>query len=74
MFYLTTHSTDYIWCRMVKDHLVKETYCSQYMGYSFQLAARVIFYIYGHPTDMIAHTTAFCIPVMEHLMEREIAQ
>ena len=72
MFYLTTHSTDYIWCRMVKDHLVKEIACSQYMGYSFQLAARV--FIYMAIPDMIAYTTAFCTPVMEHLMEREIAQ
>ena len=27
-----------------------------------------------HPTDRIAHTTAFVIPVVEHWMEREIAQ
>ena len=27
-----------------------------------------------HPTDRIAHTTAFVIPVMEHWLEREIAQ
>ena len=27
-----------------------------------------------HPTDRIAHTTAFVIPVMGHWLEREIAQ
>ena len=27
-----------------------------------------------HPTDRIAHTTTFVIPVVEHLLEREIAQ
>ena len=30
-------------------------------------------YIY-HPTDRIAHTTAFTTPVVEHWLEREIAQ
>ena len=30
------------------------------------------FYMY-HPTDRIAHTTAFVKPVMEHWLEREIA-
>ena len=27
-----------------------------------------------NPTDRIAHTTAFVIPVVEHWLEREIAQ
>ena len=27
-----------------------------------------------HPTDRITHTTAFVAPVMEHWLEREIAQ
>ena len=27
-----------------------------------------------HPTDRITHTTAFVTPVVEHWMEREIAQ
>ena len=27
-----------------------------------------------HPTDRIAHTTAFGTPVMEHWLEQEIAQ
>ena len=27
-----------------------------------------------HPTDRITHTTAFAMPVVEHRLEREIAQ
>ena len=27
-----------------------------------------------HPTDRIAHTTAFVTPVVEHWLERKIAQ
>ena len=27
-----------------------------------------------HPIDMIVHTTAFVTPVVEHWLEREIAQ
>ena len=27
-----------------------------------------------HPTDRITYTTAFVTPVVEHLLEREIAQ
>ena len=27
-----------------------------------------------HPTDMVAHTTVFVTPVVEHWLEREIAQ
>ena len=27
-----------------------------------------------HPTDRMAHTTAFVTPVVEHWLEREIAQ
>ena len=36
---------------------------------------RLLFPIYmHHPTDRIAHTTAFVTPVVEHWLEREIAQ
>ena len=44
----------------------EETRC-RHMGYSFR------FYMH-HPTDRIAHTTAFGTPVVEHWLEREIAQ
>ena len=42
------------------------------MGYSFRLAARVLYM--HHPTDRIAQPTAFVTPVVEHWLEREIAQ
>ena len=32
------------------------------------------FFFRYHPTDRIAHTTTFVSPVVEHLLEREIAQ
>ena len=131
MFYLTTHSTPFIYGYMSSDiwqsttHIVREeTRCCN-MGYSFQLAARVFmrerdnflfndalntFYLqlYGvghmikdhsdsergnalqphgllfpisskgfymqYPIDRITHTTAFVTPVVEHWLEREIAQ
>ena len=38
------------------------------MGYSFRLAARVYMH---HPTERIAHTTAFVTPVVEHWLERD---
>ena len=31
-------------------------------------------FLMHHPTDRIAHTTAFVTPVVEHWLEREIAQ
>ena len=74
IFYLTTHSTHFIYGYMASDIWLrtilivrKETRC-RHIGYSFRLTARV------HPTDRITHTTAFVIPVVEHWLEREIAQ
>ena len=32
------------------------------------------FFYMHHPTDRIAHTTAFVTPVVDHWLEREIAQ
>ena len=32
------------------------------------------FFYMHHPTDSIAHTMAFVTPVLEHWLEREIAQ
>ena len=75
MFYLTTHSTHFVYGYMASDIWLrtilivrKETRC-RHIGYSFQ----GFFYMH-HPTDKIAHTTAFVTPVVEHLPEREIAQ
>ena len=39
----------------------------------FPIKKQGFFYMH-HPTDMIAHTTAFVTPVVEHWLEREIAQ
>ena len=79
MFYLTTHSTHFIYYYMATDIWLrtilivrKETRC-RHIGYCFRLTARVILYTH-HPTDRIAHTTAFVTPVVEHWLERETAQ
>ena len=78
MLYLTTHSTHFIYGYMASDIWLrtilivrKETHC-RHMGYSFQLTARVL--LYGYATDRMAHTMAFVTPVVEHWLEREIAQ
>ena len=47
----------------------KETRC-RHIGYDYQQG----FFYKHHPTDRIAHTTAFVTPVVEHWPEREIAQ
>ena len=52
---------------MVKEHSDSER-GNRHMGYSFRLTARVLLYI-NHPTDRIAHTTAFVKPVVEHWLE-----
>ena len=74
MFYLTTHSTHFIYGYMVSDILLrtilivrKETRC-RHIGYSYRLTARVLLYAPSH-----RHTTAFVTPVVEHWLEREIA-
>ena len=79
MFYLTTHSTHFIYGYMASDIWLrtilivrKETRC-RHIGYSFRLAARVILYAPSHRQE-ITHTTAFVTPVVEHWLEREIAQ
>ena len=45
MFYLTTHSTHFIYGYMASNTERGETRCSHYMGYSFRLAARVLLYV-----------------------------
>ena len=78
MFYLTTHSTHFIYGYMTSDIWLrtilivrKETRC-RHIGYSYRLTARVLYM--HNPTDRIAHTTAFVTPVVEHWPQREIAQ
>ena len=77
MFYLTTHSTHFIYGYMASDIWLrtilivrKETHC-RHIGYS-PINSKGSF-IYTIP-DRIAHTTAFVTPVLEHWLEREIAQ
>ena len=61
MFYLTTHSTHFIYGYMASDIWLrtilivrKETRC-RYIGYSFRLAARVLLYAPSHRQDSIYH-------------------
>ena len=75
MFYLTTHSTNFIYGYMASDIWLrtilivrKDTRC-RHIGYSYRLTARVLLYAPSH-----RHTTAFVTPVVEHWLEREIAQ
>ena len=42
-------------------------------GLVFPISSKVFFYML-HPTDRIAHNTAFVIPVVDHWLEREIDQ
>ena len=79
MFYLTIHSMIFYLRLYGIGHMVKDHSDSErdnlflHMGYYFRLAARFVFYIH-HPTDRIAHTTAFVTPVVELWVEQEIAQ
>ena len=79
MFYLTTHSTHFIYGYMASDIwlrtilIVRKETCCRHIGYSFRLKKQGLFYMH-HPTDRIIHTTAFVTPVVEHWLEREIAQ
>ena len=75
MFYLTTHSTHFIYGYMASDIWLRtilivrnETRC-RHIGYSFRLAARVLLYASSHRQDNTYH-----IPVVEHWLERKIAQ
>ena len=77
MFYLMTHSTHFIYGYMASDIWLttilivrKETRC-HHIGYSYRLTARVLLYAPSHRQDQ--HTTAF-VTVVEHWLEREIAQ
>ena len=77
MFYLTTHSThfiyDYMASDMVKDHSESERGNPlPPHGLLFSINSKGSF-ICTIP-DRIAHTTAFVTAVVEHWLEREIAQ
>ena len=76
MFYLTTHSTHFIYGYMASDIWIrtilivrKETRC-RHIGYSYRLTARVLLYAPSHRQD----NTAFVTPVVDHWLEHKIAQ
>ena len=79
MFYLTTHSTHFILRLYGVRHMVKDHSDSEkgnplpQHGLLFPISSKGSF-IMHHPTDMIAHIKAFVTPVVEHWLEREIAQ
>ena len=56
---------------MIKDHSDRKPDTATWATLSDQ--PHGFFYMH-HPTDRITHTTAFVTPVVEHWMEREIAQ
>ena len=77
MFYLTTHSTFFIYgymaSDMVKDHSNRKKGNPLLPhGLLFPINSKGSF-ICTIP-DRIAHTTAFVTPVVKHWLEREIAQ
>ena len=61
MFYLTTHSTHFIYGYMVSDIwlrtilIVREETRCHHIGYSFRLAARVLLYAPSHRQDSTYH-------------------
>ena len=77
MFYLTTHSTHFIYDYMASDIWSKDHSDNERgnppppNGLLFSINSK-LFYMH-HPTDRIAHTTAFVTPVMllHHWLERE---
>ena len=65
MFYLTTHSTHFIYGYMASDIWLrtilierKETRC-RHIGYSFRLAARVLLYAPYHRQDSTYHGVCY---------------
>ena len=77
MFYLTTHSTHFIYGYMASDIWLRtilivreETHCRHRLLFLISSKGSFICTI----PDRIAHTTAFVTPVVEHWLEQEIAQ
>ena len=60
-----------IWSRTTQ--IMKEETRCRHIGYSFRVSACFFLYMH-HPTEKIAHNTAFVTPVVEHWLEREITQ
>ena len=65
MFYLTTHSTHFIYGYMASDIwlrtilIVREETRCRHIGYSFQLTARVLLYAPSHRRDNTYHSLCF---------------
>ena len=65
MFYLTTHSTHFIYGYMASDIwlrtilIVREETRCRHIGYSFQLAARVLLYAPSHRQDSTYHCLCY---------------
>ena len=67
MFYLRLYGVRF----MVKDRSVSEKRNPLPLhGLLFPISNKSSFYKH-HPTDSIAHTTAFVTPVVEHWLERD---
>ena len=70
MFYLTTHSTHFIYGYLASD-VVKDRSDSEIgnplppNGLLFPISRQSFFYMH-HPTDRIIHTTVFLTPVVYH--------
>ena len=65
MFYLTTHSTHFIYGHMASDIWLrtilimrKETHC-RHIGYSYRLTARVLLYAPSHRQDNTYHSLCY---------------
>ena len=65
MFYLTTHSTHFIYSYMASDiwyrinQIVREETRCRLMGYSFRLTARVLLYAPSHRQDSTYHSLCY---------------
>ena len=59
---------------MVKDHSDSERKPAAATWATLSDEQQVFFFYMHHPTDRIAHTTAFVKPVVDHRLEREIVQ
>ena len=80
MFYLTTHSTHFIYGYIASDIWLRTILIVRKKGNPlpphrllFPISSKGSF-ICTIPQTGIAHTTAFVTPVVEHWLEREIAQ
>ena len=65
MFYLTTHSTHFIYGYMASDIwlrtilIVRKETCCRHIGYSYRLTARVLLYAPSHIQDNTYHSLCY---------------